>query len=564
LVRKNSWQEGFSMKHPWKSRKWILTVYLFCVVLSVSAGPVMADAGKVKNVIVMVADGAGSAHTTIARWYKGEPLALDEMLVGGVRTYSADSLITDSAPAATAFATGHKSNDKFIGVLYDRVAMPGIPKTRGDLRSKPLATVLEGAKLQGKAVGLVATSNIQHATPAAYSAHTPDRRDYDEIAKQQVYLNIDVVLGGGKQYLLPPWQGGARKDGEDLVEILKQKGHAFIQTRDELIHAEGKKVWGMFADDALANDFDRAKFAPQEPSLAEMTRAALRLLSRNNKGFFLFVEGSKIDWAAHANEPVGVISELLAFDDAVAAALEFAKKDGRTLILAFSDHGTGGMSLGSKSTEKSHDRLRLETLVNPLKKAVLTGEGLEKTLGGDFSESNIINVVSQYYGISDLKPEEIAAIQKFTKGDLKSAVGPMLSKRTPIGWINSGHTGEDLFLYAYGPNRPVGLLENTEIAHICARSFGFELAAIDNRLFSPAQQLFQPLGAKLSIDQSNPFQSALIVEKGALRLEFPFSQNIMKKGDQVFEMEGLTVFAPKAERVYLPRQAAELAKKAGM
>ncbi|MCX5908063.1 MAG: alkaline phosphatase, partial [Deltaproteobacteria bacterium] len=372
-----------------------------------------------------------------------------------------------------------------------------------------------------------------------------------EIAKQQVYLNIDVVLGGGKQYLLPEGQGGTRKDGEDLIAVLRQKGYTFIQTRDELLHVEGKKVWGMFADDALANEFDREKFAPQEPSLAEMTREALRLLSQNDKGFFLFVEGSKVDWAAHANESIGVISELLAFDDAVAAALEFAKKDGRTLILAFSDHGTGGMSLGKNKTS---GRVRLEALVTPLKKAVLTGEGLERALGEDLSESNIVSVLNKSYGLSDLTREEIALVQKFKKGTLKGIVGPMLSNRTPIGWTTSGHTGEDLFLYAYGPNRPVGLIENTEIAHICARNLGFDLPYMDQRLFSPAQQLFKPLGARLSIDQSDPLHPALIVEKRALRLEFPFSQNIMKKGEQVYEMEGLTVF----------RQAAELAKKAGM
>lgn len=548
-----------------RGRKYVAVgTLLLLILLFQGAGPAWGQQDKVKNIIVLVADGVGSAQTTIARWYKGAPLALDEILVGGVRTYSADSLITDSAAAATAFATGKKSDNKFIGVWQDRATMPGVPKLRSDLRTKPAATVLEGAKLQGKAVGLVATSNIQHATPAAYSAHTPDHLDYKEIAKQQVYLNIDVVLGGGKQYLLPEGQGGTRKDGEDLIAVLKQKGYAFIQTQSELLRVEGKKVWGMFADNALTNEFDRRKFAPQEPSLAEMTWEALRLLSRNDKGFFLLVEGSKVDWAAHANDPIGVMSELLAFDDAVAAALHFARKDGQTLLLVFSDHGTGGMYLGSTVADKTHDRLPLEALITPLKKALLTGEGLEKALAGDLSESNIIHVMSKYYGISDLKPEETAAIQKTKKGNLSSVVGPMLSKRTPIGWATTGHTGEDLSLYAFGPNRPVGLIENTDIALICSKNMGFDLDSIDRRLFVWAVDLFRPLGAKLSIDKSDLANPALIAEKGAVRLEFPFSTNVMKKGDQIFEMEGLTVFAPKTERVYLPRQAGELAKKAGM
>lgn len=130
---------------------------------------------QVKNVIVLVPDGCSATHITTARWYKGEPLALDEMISGGVRAYGADSIITDSAPAATAFATGWKTSDKFIGVLPDSITIPSVSKISDELKMKPVATVLEGAKLNGKAVGLIATSNIQHATPAAYSAHWPDR-----------------------------------------------------------------------------------------------------------------------------------------------------------------------------------------------------------------------------------------------------------------------------------------------------------------------------------------------------------------------------------------------------
>jgi alkaline phosphatase len=552
------------MRQVWGRKYMAVGVLLLVILLFQGVGPAWGQQDKVKNVIVLIADGVGSAQTTIARWYKGAPLALDEILVGGVRTYSADSLVTDSAAAATAFATGKKSDNQFIGVWPDRSTMPGVPKLRSDHRTKPAATVLEGAKLQGKSVGLVVTSNVQHATPAAYSAHTPKHLDYEEIAKQQVYLNLDVVLGGGKRYLLPEGQGGIRKDGEDLIGVLKERGYAFVQTRSKLSRVEGKKVWGMFADEAMANEFDRRRFTPYEPSLAEMTWEALRLLSRNDKGLFLLVEGSKIDWAAHANDPIGVISELLAFDEAVAAALHFAKKNSQTLVLVLSDHGTGGMYLGNKIGNKTPDRIPLEALVTPLKKAILTGEGLEKALEEDLSEKNIIQVMSQYYGVSDLKPEEVTAIQKTKMGNLKSVVGPMLSKRTPIGWSTTGHTGEDLPLYAFGPNRPAGLLENTDIALLCARNLGFDLEAVDRRLFVWAGDLFRPLGAKLSIDKGNPGDPALIVEKGAVRLEFPFSKNIMKRGEETAEMEGLTIFAPRTERVYLPRQAAELAKKAGM
>ncbi len=343
-----------------------------------------------KNVIVLMTDGNGAAHTTITRRYKGAPLALDRMFYSQMRTYSVDSLITDSAPAATAFATGYKTNDKYIGVYPSEVTLPGLPPLKEEWKYRPLATILEAAKASGKSVGLVATSNIQHASPAAYSAHVRERNDYNEIAEQQVYLDIDVVFGGGKQYLIPADRGGKRKDGEDLIRVLKERGYAFIETRDQLLNLPKatRRVWGMFAEMDLAYEFDRPYLAPSQPSLAEMTQKAIEILSQNPKGFFLFVEASKVDWASHANDPIGVISDLLAFDGAVASALDFAQARPRTLVLAFSDHGNGGMSLGSNKTDKAYSKLPLGALVDPLKKAKLTGEGVEAKLGDDLSEAH--------------------------------------------------------------------------------------------------------------------------------------------------------------------------------
>ena len=179
---------------------------------------------RFKNVIVMVPDGCSSAAATAARWYKGSPLALDRMALGGMRTYDAGSLVPDSAPAATAFATGYKSSDRFVSVLPDSVTIPGVTAISERMKYKPVASVLEGARLIGKSVGLVATSTIQDETPAAFSAHWPDRSDSGEIGEQQVYLGVDVAFGGGKRYLLPKEKGGARSDGEDLIQVLRSRG----------------------------------------------------------------------------------------------------------------------------------------------------------------------------------------------------------------------------------------------------------------------------------------------------------------------------------------------------
>jgi len=305
----------------------ILIVLL--LLFSISIFPAgAASAPAVKNVILLIPDGMSIGGTTLARWYKGgTPLAMDEMACGLVRTYSSDAAIADSAPAATAYASGFKSHTGYLGVLPDVANMPGLqPIPKGDER-KPVATILEAAKLAGKATGLVATCEMPHATPAAFSSHYPDRNNYDDILEQQVYSGIDVVLGGGSQFL----EAGARKDKEDLIKVIKDLGYDYVTTPESLHKSTSSKIWGMFAPKDLSYDFDRDP--AKQPGLAEMTAKAIEVLSKDKDGFFLMVEGSKIDWAAHANDPVDVISDILAFDNAVKAALDFAKKDKQTVLL---------------------------------------------------------------------------------------------------------------------------------------------------------------------------------------------------------------------------------------
>lgn len=543
-----------------KSHKWLF-VFMMCLLF-----PLSGWAGQTKNVIVLIPDGTGATHTTVARWYKGFPLALDQMDLGAVRTYGADSLITDSAPAATAFATGQKSGDKLIGILPDAVTIPGVPQMPDNLKYKPIATVLEAAKLYGKSVGMIATSNIQHATPAAYSSHWHDRSNYNEISEQQVYLDMDVVFGGGKKYLTPKEMGGTRTDGENLIEVLRSRGYAFVENRDDMMKTQAQKVWGMFADDAMAYEFDRKHFlASKEPSLAEMTQKAIQILSSNPKGFFLFVEGSKVDWASHANDPIGVISDTLAFDDAVGVAVDFAKQNGETLVLAFTDHGNGGMSLGHGGTDKTYSKLPLNALIAPLKKAKLTGEGIEKALGQDLSEANIRKVMAQHYGIEDLTPDEINRVQKCEKGTMNYVVGPMISKRSVIGWTTTGHTGEDVFLYSYGAGRSFGLVENTRIAHICAQYLGVDLDLADARLYPDAMKRFQDLGVSVRIDKTVKENPTLVLEKGPVTAMLPLSKDTIKVSvhatnpghlEAEYQLEGLTILAEKTDKVYISEHAA--------
>jgi alkaline phosphatase len=523
-----------------------------------------ADVRQVKNVIFLLSDGTANEAWPLARWVNGQGLASDDILSGAIRTYGADSIITDSAPGATSYATGQKGTDKGIAVYPWKVTLAGVDFDPA-MQYVPLATVLEGARLTGRATGIVATANVQHATPADFTAHTHDRNNYTEIGEQQVYQNIDVVLSGGEQYLLPKGIGaGVRADKENLVEVIKAKDYVYVTNREQMLAASGQKIFGLFARDAMAYDIDRATFAPGEPSLAEMTAKALATLSGStkgkDKGFFLFVEGSKVDWAAHANDPAGVVSELLAYDKAVKAAVDFAKADGNTLVISVADHGTGGLSIGVRE-DTNYSTTDDDFVVLPMRKASLTAEGLGKLIEKDHSETNIREVFAARWGITDLSAEEIASIMK-TPGDkgLQSILVRMLSKRARIGWTTNGHTGGDPYLFSYGPGWIGGLWENVDIGKYVAGRLGFTFPEINKRLFVEASAAFQAAGFTTAIDRTDATNPVLVVGKNGAAARLPLAKNLVLVNDKVIELEGVVVLAEKLDKVFLPKQAIDIVK----
>lgn len=409
----------------------------------------------------------------------------------------------------------------------------------------------------GKATGLVATSNIQHATPAGFSSHWYARSNYTEIAEQQVYQNIDVVFGGGRTYLTPKGKGGKRADEEDLIDALKSNGYDFITTRDELKGYNGNKVWGMFAEDAMAYELDRPTTNKSEPSIAEMTSKAIEVLSRDQDGFFLMVEGSKVDWAAHANDPVATITDLIAFDNAVKVALDFAKKDGNTLVISITDHGNGGFTIGDRATSDTYSKLPYEKVFAPLKKATLTGEGIEKMLKGSQDNAVIKSAVRKYFSV-EATDDEVAKVKTFKTGDWNYGFGPIISSRANIGWTTNGHTGEDITLYAYGPTRPEGTLDNTDIAKYIATAMGFNLDQMTSALFQDASVVAQNRGITMEIDKTNPENISLKFKKDSVTAELPSAKNIVKAGGTSYTFNGLTIYSPKTERMYIPEEAISL------
>ncbi len=490
---------------------------------------------------MLVMDGSSDNVSTISRWYKGESLALDSILTGAVRTYSAESAITDSAPAATALATGNKSNSGYVGVLPSLVTTPGVDPVAEEDAFKPVANVLEGAKLAGKATGIISTSEIQHATPAGFSSHVISRSNYDDIGEQQVYQNIDVVLGGGYNSLKE-----TRKDGENLLTTIEEKGYDYVSNRDELLSTNANKIWGSFAPAALAYDFDRQTTKPNEPTLAEMTDKAIQTLSKDKDGFFLMVEGSKIDWAAHANDPIGMISDFLAFDDAVKEALEFAEKNPNTLVIAVTDHGNSGITIGNTNTNSTYDKTPVSAYIEPLKKAKMTVEGALSLLKED--KSNLLEVAA-LYGLTNPTSEEITKLKESEK--LAVTMVQLLSQRANIGFTTGGHTGDDVFLYSYGPSNPTGLVDNTDLAHTMAAAMNFDLNKLTSNLFVNAQESFEKLGYETSIDKSDENNPVFVAENNKQIVKIPENKNIIsvenKQNGKVdtYEFKSVAVYNDK-------------------
>ena len=514
-------------------------IALAMLVLSLGA-PAFAQ-----NVILLIPDGMSVAGTTLARFYEGKSLALDEMACGLVSTWSSDGTIADSAPAGSAFATGWASQSGNIASIGKSYLLPGaaVPETE-ELR--PVATILEAARLSGRSTGIISTSEFMHATPSDFSAHDPSRSNYDNLTEQIVYNGLNVILGGGTPYL----QASVRKDKEDMKAILAERGYGYVDTTAALRAFEGDRLVGVFGKNkaATAMSYGIDRDPSIEPSLSEMTSKAIEILSANKKGFFLMVEGSKVDWAAHANDPVALVTDIVAFDDAVKVALDFAKKDRNTVVIATTDHGNSGISIGDRSISSGYDKTPWTTFINPLKKARLTGEGLEAMLPVKTFDSSraqaIREAMATYMGISDLTDDEVAAIGGASPGSVNYAVGPVVAARAKIGFTTNGHTGEDVVLYNYDPfgRRLTGLVKNTDIASYMASTLNVDLAATTSRLFRDAVSMFTKKGASVSVDKSDPENPVLAVTKGDQTLRIPRNKSVAYLNGVAVDSDGVAVF----------------------
>jgi Alkaline phosphatase len=356
-----------------------------------------------------------------------------------------------------------------------------------------VATLLEGAERRGMSTGLVVTSRLTHATPAVFSSHVPDRGQENRIARQQLNKDIEVMLGGGRRHFLPQSaEGSAREDGLDLLQAAQDRGYEVVQTASELSRAgEGQtqenRLLGLFSPGHMAYEIDRDH--TQQPSLAAMTETAIDRLSGNGEGYFLMVEGSRIDHAGHGNDAASHLRDILAFNRAAKSALEAAQEDDNTLVVIVSDHETGGLTLGRNRDGEGIYSWRPETLAAVEASSGAIADSIRSVRSTGASEAakrtRIAGTLTRLTGVQDV-PTEIVSNLMTVEGPyaVGNAVSPLVNRQALVGWTSHAHTAVDVNLYAYGPgaNAFVGHHDNTTIAQKLANLMDVDLESLTGTL----------------------------------------------------------------------------------
>lgn len=285
-----------------------------------------------RNVILMIGDGMGVAQIFAGATANRGNLYLNNFKhVGFSRTQSADRYVTDSAAGGTAIATGHKTNNTAVGV---------------DSEGTPVPSIIENAKKNNMATGLVVTTSILDATSAVFVSHQPSRRMMSEIAADFVESELDIFIGGGIKHFKN------RDDERNLLEELRMKGYQVCDTITDVLEVKEGKLAGFLKESRISERNEQLKVT---------TSVALDILDNHKKGFFLMVEASEIDGGGHANDMQYTVEEMLDFDKTIGKVLEFAEKDGRTLVIVTADHETGGLTLVGGNMQTGEVRGRFST-----------------------------------------------------------------------------------------------------------------------------------------------------------------------------------------------------------
>lgn len=451
-------------------RIFIFTLLLFAAIA--------VSAKDIKYVFYMIGDGMGVNQVFSAERYLGsmdgsfgrQGLVMTTFPnVGLSHTYSTSDGITDSAAGGTALSCGEKTSNHTIGMNSDHTAA--------------LETIAEKAKKAGKAVGIITSVSIDHATPAVFYAHQADRNSYYEIGKELAASNFDFF--GGAWFKQP---AGPKGKDENLADIVAKAGYTTITGYDQykaegrkhdkvILTQENKKATGIpYAIDSKDSDL----------KLAQITSAAVDFLEAKsgNKGFFLMVEGGQIDWACHANDAAASMTEVVDFDKSIAIAYEFYKKHpDETIIVITADHETGGLALGNSDYTLHFDRLAQQKCSQGALSAMFVKAINEKK--AEFTIADMKKILSDELGFyttvkvsKDMEKELLNAYVKtmssknatvkseyFTDEIIAVTAVRMLDKSSRVGWTSTQHTSGavPVFSIGKGTERLRGVMENCEI-----------------------------------------------------------------------------------------------------
>ena len=431
-----------------------------------------------KNIIFLVSDGMSSGTLNMAdlllkrkegrqsNWinlYQENKVSRALM-----ETSSADSIVTDSAAASSAWGGGIKVNNNALNV-----------GPNGELP----VPILQKFKALGKSVGCVTTVPITHATPAGFCINAETRKNQDVIAEKYLPLKFDVMLGGGLDY----FSAETRKDKRDLLGDFKTAGYQVVLNKKELngITDFTQKIQpfypilGLFAQDALpySVDYNIDKTLQEKvPTLAEMTKFAIEQLSKNQNGFVLQVEGGKVDWAAHGNDIGGLLYDQIAFDDAIKVAMDFAERDENTLVIITTDHGNSnpGIIYGDEAN-KNFDKVQLYKSSNTQILSAITPQTTAQDLIGIFEDQ-------QQWILDKVIADDIIKIyQKLTSDDIKNyrhlpfeTIAQIQTKNNSIGWISNEHSADYVELALFGPGSELltPFIKNTDLHQIMLKATG--------------------------------------------------------------------------------------------
>lgn len=539
-------------------RKILLTLGLVLLCNIVWAQQYHRPVKAVKNVILMIPDGTSIGVVSAARWYQiynrlgGDNLNIDPYICGTVKTFSSNAPIGDSAPTTSAYMTGMPQQTGNVAIYPPADPENDLIYVDPAMAYQPLTTILEAARIEkNKATGLVVTVEFPHATPADCSSHYYKRGEYKYIASQMAYNNLDVVFGGGTSILTDDMKDRFTKTNTTLIE----------NDLNAFRNFQGKnKIWALFQDKEHPYDIDRD--STLIPSLKEMTEKAIAHLSQNENGFFLMVEGSKVDWVAHGNDAVGCITEYLAFDRAVGAAIDFARKDGETAVIILPDHGNSGFTIGRRDL-KRYDKATKDDLFANVSKYKRTGEGLEKILINEKPE-NIKATFKKYTDI-DLTEDEVESLlssknyketdymKKSESQNMGHAIVDIMNSRTYFGFTTGGHTGEEVFLAAYHPqgDMPLGMNTNIQINNYLFDVVGLKtpLKEITRQIFAKHTDIFEP--GSYTINTSKDFPE-LTVKKGNNTLIVPAFKSIAYLNGREIELGSVTTYIDVNRTFYLP------------